>query len=81
MRDSLSALQHELNPQQKAFMAQLLAEESAHADDVEVELGIVEYEVGEVGLILPPGCRSTQEMHDNIERRLIWLPGDAAEPG
>lgn len=81
MIGSVSQLQHELSPQQRQFMAQLLRENDAHADDVEIELVEVEQSVQGVELILPPGCRTIGDMHDRIEQRLIWIPeDDAAEP-
>jgi hypothetical protein len=76
---SVSELQHELSPQQRRFMAQLLMEHDVHADDVEIELVEVEQSVQGVELILPPGCRTIRDMHDRIEQRLIWVPDDAAE--
>jgi hypothetical protein len=72
---SISELQHELTPEQRAFMAQLLTDNHAHADDVEIEL--IEREVTGVELILPPGCRTESEMLQNLERKLIWVPDDA----
>jgi hypothetical protein len=79
MIGAVSQLQHELSPQQRQFMAQLLRDHDAHADDVEIELVEVEKSVQGVELILPPGCRTIGEMHDRIDR-LIWVPDDAAEP-
>jgi hypothetical protein len=76
---SVSELQHELSPQQRRFMAQLLRSHDVHADDVEIELVEVEQSVQGVELILPPGCRTIRDMHDRIEQRLIWVPDDAAE--
>ena len=80
MIGAVSQLQDELSPQQRQFMAQLLADQDVHPDDVEIELVEVEQAVEGVELILPPGCRTIREMHDRIEQRLIWVPTDAAEP-
>jgi hypothetical protein len=69
-------LTQSLTPAQEAFLGELLRSHDLPQEAMEeLEVEFCQPEVAGIELILPPGCRSVEDMHRKIEKNLIWVPG------